>query len=132
MKRLDYNRRTKTASIGRKLLAKLESQRSRRKEDIDDLLEYVEKQANKLIDIGSDPVYVKNAHGVEIDWLVARNRMRHDDAELLQEALFEGQEDTDGDLLFVQRVFNYYVPRFADKHGKEFELAKEDPKIFLN
>jgi len=131
MQKLIYNRRSKAASIGRKLIEAAERQRRHPGDDPEALLELVEKQANKLIDMAADPIFLKNSHGVEIDWLLARKRMKHDDEELLEQAKQAAQEgDNSGDAPFVQRIFDEYVKKFAEKHGKEFELAKQEPRIY--
>lgn len=132
MQRLEYNRRSKTASISRKLLEYVERQRRNPGADVEALLASVEKQAKKLADLAGEPIFIKNAHGVEIDWLVARARMRHDDEALLDEVTLQVQHDSDsGDGPFVQRIFDAYVAKYAEKRGKESELAKAEPRVSL-
>ena len=131
MQKLVYNRRSKAASIGRKLTEAVERHRRHPEEDLEALFELVEKQAAKLTDMAADPIFLKNSHGVEIDWLLARKRMKHDDEELLEQAKQAAQDSDDsGEGPYVQHVFDCYVKKYAEKHGKEFELAKPEPRIY--
>lgn len=132
MQKLEYNRRNKAASIGRKLLEGVERQRRNKGADMEEFLALVEKQAKKLADLTSEPIFIKNAHGVEIDWLAARARMRHDDEALLDEVTLAVHSDADGgEGSFVQRIFDAYLAKYAGKYGKESELAKAEPRISL-